>query len=214
MKNSSAPALKLYGFVQSRSFRPLWALEESGLNYEHINTVLRQDGAQPDSAQHPSYLALNSQGKVPTLVDGTAVVTESIAIVNYIARLAPKAQLIPTSAAELARYDELSCFVLAELEQPLWSKGKHLFALPEAQRLPAMFDIAAFEWEKAVGSLDALLDDTEFALGERFSAIDILLAHTFNWAQRFKFDVPDKYIALRDRHYARPAAQRALALID
>ena len=203
--------IKLYGFGPSRSFRALWALEETGLAFEHIETVLRKDAALENSAKHPNYLALNAQGKVPTLVDGDKVLTESIAIVNYIARLAPESNLIPTSVSELARYDEPSCFVLAELEQPLWSKGKHLFALPEEQRVPAIFDTVTFEWAKAVRSLDALLDDTEFALGNWFSAIDILLAHTFNWAQRFEFDVPEKYIALRDRHFARPAAQRALA---
>jgi len=208
----SHPApLKLYGFGPSRSFRALWALEEAGLDFEHIETVLRKDGSLPNSAKHPSYLALNAQGKVPTLVDGDKVLTESIAIVNYIARLAPESKLMPTSVSDLARYDELSCFVLAELEQPLWSKGKHLFALPEEQRVPAMLDTAKFEWAKAVRSLDALLEDTEYALGDHFSAIDILLAHTFNWAQRFEFDVPEKYIALRDRHFARSAAQRALA---
>ena len=70
---------------------------------------------------------------------------------------------------------------------------------------------SATEDGEAVRSLDALLDDSEFALGDQFSAIDILLAHTFIWAQRFEFDVPEKYIALRDRHFARPAALRALA---
>ena len=189
--------LKLYGFGPSRSFRALWALEETGLAFEHIETALRKDATLENSAKHPNYLALNSQGKVPTLVDGDKVLTESVAIVNYIARLAPESKLIPTS--------------VSELEQPLWSKGKHLFALPEEQRVPAMFDTAAFEWAKAVRSLDALLDESEFALSDQFSAIDILLAHTFNWAQRFEFDVPEKYIALRDRHFARPAALRALA---
>ena len=189
--------LKLYGFGPSRSFRALWALEETGLAFEHIEAALRKDATLENSAKHPNYLALNSQGKVPTLVDGDKVLTESVAIVNYIARLAPESKLIPTS--------------VSELEQPLWSKGKHLFALPEEQRVPAMFDTAAFEWAKAVRSLDALLDESEFALGDQFSAIDILLAHTFNWAQRFEFDVPEKYISLRDRHFARPAAQRALA---
>ena len=120
--------LKLYGFGPSRSFRALWALEETGLAFEHIETALRKDATLENSAKHPNYLALNSQGKVPTLVDGDKVLTESVAIVNYIARLAPESKLIPTSVSELARYDELSCFILAELEQPLWSKGKHLFA--------------------------------------------------------------------------------------
>jgi len=77
----SHPApLKLYGFGPSRSFRALWALEEAGLDFEHIETVLRKDGSLPNSAKHPSYLALNAQGKVPTLVDGDKVLTESIAM--------------------------------------------------------------------------------------------------------------------------------------
>ncbi len=211
MTDSKPNLLKLYGFVQSRSFRALWALEESGLPFEHINTTLRAGGDAENSAKHPNYLALNYQGKVPTLVDGEKVITESLAIVNYIARLAPEAGLMPSAIDDLARYDELASFVITELEQPLWNKGKHLFALPEEQRLPAMFDVASFEWDKAVRSLDALLDDSEYAICNRFTAIDIFLAHTFNWAQAFKFDVPDKYLALRDRHYARPAAQKAAA---
>ena len=105
--------------------------------------------------------------------------------------------------------------VLAELEQPLWSKGKHMFALPEEYRIPAMFDTAKFEFDKAARTLDHLLgkEDREFAIGNSFCSVDILLAHTFNWAIRFEFDVPERFVALRDRHYARPAAQRAMAVV-
>ena len=60
--------MKLYGMGQSRSFRALWALEESGLEYDYVNTTLRTDSTNADSAKHPSYLELNVQGKVPTLV--------------------------------------------------------------------------------------------------------------------------------------------------
>lgn len=52
-----------------------------------------------------------------------------------------------------------------------------------------------------------------YGMGDSFSLVDILLAHTFNWAIRFEFEAPEKYIALRDRHYQRPAAQRAMAVI-
>ena len=49
----SHPApLKLYGFGPSRSFRALWALEETGLAFEHIETVLRKDGSQANSGKH------------------------------------------------------------------------------------------------------------------------------------------------------------------
>lgn len=209
--------MKLYGMGQSRSFRALWALEECGLDYEYVNTSLRTASSEADSAKHPTYLELNVQGKVPTLVDGDLVLTESFAIVNYIARNAPDSGLLPkVSTPAYAKLDELSYFILAELEQPLWSKGKHMFALPEEYRIPAMFDTAKFEFDKAVRALDHLLGDTggEYAIGNSFCIADLLLAHTFNWAIRFEFDVPEKYIALRDRHYQRPAAQRAMAVVE
>ena len=143
-----------------------------------------------------------------------AELTESVAILNYIARKAPESGLIPnTDLQTLAKHDELVSFVLAELEQPLWSTGKHMFALPEEQRIPQMFDTAKFEFDKAVRTLDYLLDENEFAIANHFSIVDILLAQTFNWAIRFEFDVPQKYTDLRNRHYDRAAAKRTMDLI-
>ncbi len=207
--------IKLYGFAQSRSFRCLWALEEAGVEYEYINAKLRTDPEDPESAKNPSYLELNVQGKVPTLINDDLVLTESVAILNYIARCAPESGLLPNGSMDVyAKLDELVSFVLAELEQPLWSKGKHMFALPEEQRIPQMFDTASFEFDKAVRTLDHLLDDGDYAIANQFTIVDILLAQTFNWAIRFEFDVPEKYAQLRDRHYARPAAKRAMELVS
>lgn len=207
--------IKLYGFQQSRSFRALWALEESGLKYEYIPVRLRTDAEVPDSAKNPKYLAINVQGKVPTLIDGDLLLTESVAILYYIARSAPASGLLPNASMDVyARIDELACFVLAELEQPLWSKGKHMFALPEEHRIPEMFETAKFEFAKALNALEHLLDGGDFAIGNSFTLIDILLAQTFNWALRFEFELPQKYIDLRERHYSRPAAERALEIME
>jgi len=207
--------MKLYGMQQSRSFRCLWALEEAGIEYEYVPVKLRTVAEDPDSAQNPSYLAVNVQGKVPTLVNGNLVLSESVAILYYIARLAPESGLLPNASMDVyARLDEMVCFVLAELEQPLWSKGKHTFALPEELRIPQILETAKFEFAKAVNALDHLLGDGKFAIADSFTLVDILLAHTFNWAIRFEFDVPEKYIKLRNRHYGRPAARRAMAAIN
>ena len=206
--------MKLYGMQQSRSFRCLWALEEAGIEYEYVPVKLRTVAEDPDSAQNPRYLAVNVQGKVPTLVNDDLVLTESVAILYYIARLAPESGLLPNASMNVyAQLDEMVCFVLAELEQPLWSKGKHTFALPEEQRIPQLLETAKFEFAKAVNTLDHLLGDGEFAIADSFTLVDILLAQTFNWAIRFEFDVPEKYIELRNRHYERPAAKRAMAVI-
>lgn len=207
--------MKLYGMQQSRSFRCLWALEEAGIEYEYIPVKLRTEPEDPDSAKNPKYLALNVQGKVPTLVCDDLVLTESVAILNYIGRYAPDSGLLPNaSMAMYAKLDEMIAFVLAELEQPLWSKGKHMFALPEDHRIPQMFKTAKFEFAKAINTLDHLLSEGEFAIANSFTIADILLAQTFNWAIRFEFDLPQKYVELRDRHYARPAAKRAMAVIE
>ena len=261
--------MKLYGMQQSRSFRCLWALEEAGIEYEYVPVKLRTEAEDPDSAQHPDYLALNVQGKVPTLINGDLVLTESVAILYYIGRCAPESGLLPNASMDVyAKLDEMTTFILAELEQPLWSKGKHLFALPEEKRIPQMFETARFEFAKAVNTLDHLLGagglsesrlgdsgsgdnesgdtgsgdsgsgdsglsdrglsdrnsgnsgsgdsgsgDKEFAVADQFTIADILLAQTFNWAIRFEFDVPQKYVDLRNRHYGRPAARRAMELI-
>ena len=205
--------MKLYGMQQSRSFRCLWALEESGLQYEYIPIKLRINKEDPDSAQNPAYLSINSQGKVPSLTDGEMILTESVAILNHIGRNAPESGLLPIGDLKMqAKHDELVAFVLAELEQPLWSKGKHTFALPEQYQIPAMLNTAKFEFTKAVSTLDRLLSSTEYAIGEKFSIADILLAHTFNWAIRFEFDVPQRYVDLRNQRYERPSAKRALKL--
>ena len=206
--------------AQSRSFRALWALEESGLDYEYLAIKLFGDPADSDSAQNTEYLALNVQGKVPTLVHQDLVLTESVAILNYISRQAPDSELLPrVDTISYAHHDELVCFILAALEQPLWSSGKHRFALPPEQRIPQMLETVKFEFAKAVSTLDKLLGDDfstvdDFTIGNKFSITDLLLAHTLNWAIRFEFDVPEKYVELRDRHYQRPAAVRAMAVIE
>lgn len=202
--------MKLYGFSQSRSFRALWALEEAGLEYEYVNVDFGST-AGPHGSKSPDYMAINPQGKVPTLLDGDLVLTESAAMVNHIARQAPDSRLIPTSDREqLARYDEIMFFVLSDLEQPLWSNGKHRFALPEEQRVPQMLATATWEWAKAQRALHHHLKGREYILGEGFSAADLMVAHTLNWAQRFKFEVDAPLLEYRDRQYARPAAQKAL----
>lgn len=207
--------IKLYGVAQSRSFRCLWALEEAAIDYDYVPIKLRTEETDPLSARHPDYLALNPQGKVPTLTNGDLVLTESVAILYYLGRYAPDSCLLPNAGMDVyARLDEIACFVLAELEQPLWSKGKHGFALPENQRIPQMFETARFEFARAVDTLDHLLGDGEYAVNNQFTIADILLAHTFNWAIRFEFELPEKYVHFRNRLYERPAAKRALALVE
>ena len=201
-------AITLYGFGPSRSFRCLWALAETGLDYEFVS--LKLGSFSSDGAKSAEYLKLNPQGKVPTLKHDDFILTESAAILNYIDAISDK-PLIPVDLRSRAKYDELEFFVLTELEQPLWTTGKHKFALPEEHRVEQVLATAKWEFEKAQSAFSKLVSIEEFVLGDRFTFADILVAQTFNWADRFGFDVADNYLQYRDRMYARDAAIAAIA---
>jgi glutathione S-transferase len=71
--------IELYHCPDARSFRALWALEELGLPYElHLL-------AFPPRARAPDYLQINPLGTIPALIDGATFMTESAAIVQYLA---------------------------------------------------------------------------------------------------------------------------------
>ena len=200
----------LYGKGQSRSFRVLWALEEVNLPFEYKEIDIGRGGANGSLGKE--YKMLNIQGKVPSLVDGELVITESAAILNYIGGKNPEAGLIPLNDLVFRTlYDQICFFVLSELEQPLWTRGKHKFAIPEEHRVPAILETAKWEFRKALGALDSYLKGKDFVVENRFSMADILVAHTLNWAERFKFEVPQEYLAYRDKMYDRPACKRASA---
>jgi len=169
----------------------------------------------PDSngAKSPEYLKLNPQGKVPSLKHHDFVLTESAAILNYIDALAD-GRFIPSESKSRAKYDELAFFVLSELEQPLWTTGKHKFAIPEEHRVEQILETAKWEFDKALNAFDQLVNLDEFALGDSFTFADILVAQTFNWADRFGFTLPAKHLQYRDTMYARDAVVSAIARVS
>jgi glutathione S-transferase len=198
--------IKLYGLPRSRSTRITWLLEELGLDYEYIALSPDKNGLKS-----PEYLAINPGGKVPTLVEGGVTLTESGAITAYLADKYSDNGLIPGAGTrERALYDRWSYFALCELEQPLWTIGKHTFALREDKRVPAVIPTAQWEFQHALKLLSEGLGDKPYILGDDFQAVDILLGHTLFWAMAFKQDIPQENLkAYAQRLQGREALQRA-----
>ena len=71
--------IKLWHCHNTRSLRPLWALEEMALNYELVNLPF------PPRFHQKEYKDINELGTVPYLVDGPAQLTESSAMLLYLA---------------------------------------------------------------------------------------------------------------------------------
>lgn len=201
--------MQLFGMGKSRSFRALWAVEELGLECEYIEVQFGK--SEENGSLSEQYRHLNPQGKVPTLVDGELVLTETGAILNYLASKAPDLGLKPQDGTvERARYDEICHFIVTEYEQPLWTNGKHRFALPEQYRVPEVVSKTThYEFEKAQSTLLKLIGDNEYAAGDKFTMADILLAHTISWAQKFEYEVEQSLLDYRDEMNKREACIRA-----
>ncbi|MCA9720643.1 MAG: glutathione S-transferase family protein [Myxococcales bacterium] len=199
--------LKLFGTPNSRSTRVAWALEEVGAEYEITPIQLGRGGGRA-----PEYLAINPGGKVPALIDGDAVLTESAAIVLYLAERFPNAGLVPGDPLERARCVQWCFFVIGELEQPLWTMTKHAFVLPPKLRVPAILATAASEWKRAAAVLSTGLGERPYLLGDAFTAADIMVGHTLAWATAAQQPLEaENLVAYRDRVLARPALARAQA---
>ena len=82
--------IKVYGFPNSRSGRVVWALEEAGVDYAYVKVDLFKG-----EGRRPPYIDINPGGKVPTLIDGDLLLTESAAICTYIGDLFPVSGLVP-----------------------------------------------------------------------------------------------------------------------
>jgi len=192
--------LKLYGSHKSRTLRVLWALEEMGLEYEH----------QPASPRSDEILELNPLGKIPVLKDGDAVLTDSTAILTYLAD--KHGQLTyPAGTLDRARQDTHTFFLLDEFDACLWAAARHSFTLPEDHRVPAIKESLKWEFERSQKRFVDRLGSSPFLMGDAMTIPDIIAAHCGGWAITAKFPVTEPlfrdYI---DRLRARPAFKRAV----
>ncbi|MEL6550617.1 MAG: glutathione S-transferase family protein [Pseudomonadota bacterium] len=182
----------LHGTGRSRAFRVLWMLEELGLDYTHHTTGPRT----------PEITALNPLGKVPVLVCEGHALTDSTAILTYLADKHGALSFPPGSLAR-ARQDAHTQFLLDELDSLLWLVSRHTFGLPEALRVPAVKESAREEFHISAERLAARIEGP-FLMGETMTIPDIIAVHCLGWALVAKF--PMERQDLKD--YAKPIRAR------
>lgn len=105
--------MKLYSYWRSStSYRARIALNLKGLEHEIVPVHLLRDGGEHRTA---AYKALNPQGVLPTLIDGATVLTQSLAIVEYLDETHPAPPLLPSDPAGRARVRAFSQAVACEI---------------------------------------------------------------------------------------------------
>jgi glutathione S-transferase len=194
--------MKLYEFGPTRSIRARWTLQELGVEFEAIPVNLIAG-----EHQKPDFLKLNPAGKVPVLVDGEMVLTESVAIVRYLGEKYPEKRLVPSEPKARAQLDRWLLFTATELEQPLWRITKHTRLYPEEKRLPAEVELARADFQRMAPVMDAHLEGREFVLGNQVSVGDFVLAYTLDWADMLELLMSfPRLKAYMERMYKRPHA--------
>ncbi|HEU0222435.1 MAG TPA: glutathione S-transferase family protein [Paracoccaceae bacterium] len=193
--------MHLIGTPRSRTMRVAWMLEELGLDYDW----------QPSLPRSPEVKALNPSGKIPVFKIGADVLTDSVAILQYLADshncLTHKAGTIPR-----AIQDSFTQFCIVEVEGPLWTAARHSLMYDETTRLPAIKPVCRMEFDQAMETLAQRLGDNDYVMGQAFTVPDLLLGHCAAWAELAKFTLPGGRVgAYFKRVRGRPAFKAALA---
>jgi glutathione S-transferase len=203
-------AMKLYGFPPTRSIRVLWTLRELDVEFEFVNV-------DPTQGEHrrPEFLAVNPAGKLPVLVDGDFTLTESVAIVLYLAEKYPEKGLLPSGLRPRAEVYRWLLFSATELEQPLWRIARHTSLYPPEKRLAAEIPIACQDFLEMAAVLEKHMDGRQFLVGDDVTVADFVAAYTLDMAaileQHMLLDTLPRLRGYMERMYERPNAPPRIA---
>ncbi len=199
--------MRLYEFAPTRSIRVRWTLQELGVDFESVTINLAAG-----EHRRPEFLKINPAAKLPVLVDDDFVLTESIAIVLYLAQKYVHKGLVPTDIKQRAQVNRWLLFAATELEQPLWRITRHTALYPEHLRLPAEVSLARQDFTDMAAVLEAHMQGRQFIVGDTLTVADIVTAYTLDWASEFQLldDFPQLF-GYMERMYARSPAPPRIA---
>jgi glutathione S-transferase len=200
--------LKLFYSPGSCSIVPHIALEEAGAEFEPVRVVLA-DGEH----LKPEFLAINPHGRVPALATDRGVVTENIAILNFIADLEGAAGSVPRGDPfETARCNELLGWFSSTVHiafAQIWRGGRFT---DDSSVWPAIEAGGRSALAKQFDEIESLCG-AGWLIDGQFTAADSYAAIFNRWGRRIELDMTryPRWAALVERVVDRPAAQRVLA---
>jgi glutathione S-transferase len=198
--------MRLYHFPPTRALRVRWVLQELEAPCELVTVDM---GA--GEHKRPAFLALNPAGKLPVLVDGDLVLTESMAIVLYLADKYPEKGLMPADPKLRAEVNQWLFFVATELEQPLWRIRRQTAFYAPDKRSDADVEMARAEFAAMAAVAEAHMEGREFVVGDVVTVADFMLAHVLDWAKITGLLTGLPVLgAYTERMYARPKASMRL----
>jgi len=200
--------MKLYYARGTIAIATAIALHEAGLEFEPVRLDFRA-GDQTT----PEYQAINPKGRVPALVTDQGILTETAAILDYIADIAPAAGLRPSDPFEAVRMREAMCYLASTMHVNhahkarghRWADQQSSFDDMTAKSVQTMTDSAAY--------IENHMLQGPYVLGETFSLADPYLYVACSWLEGDGVTVADypKILGFIEAMRARASVAQVIA---
>lgn len=182
--------VKIYGSPQSSAGRVYWMLEEAGVQYDRVALNMREK-----EHKSPAYLAINPNGKVPTLVDGEFIIWESMAINQYLAeKYLPR--MLGRTSEEKGLILQWSYWSILEMQKPAVDWLIQAVFVPEERRDHSLIEKCQKALPPLMTILDKALANKKYLATDDFSLADLNVASVVNVALSLGFSI-DAYANLK-----------------
>ena len=200
--------MQLYYAPRTISVAVAIALEEAGLDYEPI----RLDFAAGEQTK-PAYHQINPKGRVPALAVEGGILTETGALLDYVAAIAPEAGLVPDDPVMAARMREVMYYLASTMHV---NHAHRLRGHRWADKEDSWKDMAGKVAQTMTASCDYIVSNGlrgPFVLGDTFSLADAYLFVVCSWLEGDGVDVSafPKILAFREAMEARASVQAVKA---
>jgi len=200
--------LKLFYAPGSCALASHIALEEAGAAYETVKMDLK---ARDQYA--PGYLAINPKGRVPALLTGHGVLTETPAVLTYIARIFPAARLAPEDAFAYAELQSFNAYLCSTVHVAHAHRGRGTRWADDPAAIAEMTRKAP----EAVAAAFKLVEDGmlrgPWVMGEAYTIADPYLFTLARWLEGDSVDLATlpRVVEHRLRMLERPAVRKVIA---
>ena len=177
--------MKLYSYFRSSAaYRVRIAFNLKGLSYETIPIHLQKEGGQH---LKPDYRAINPQMRVPTLkLDSGELLTQSLAIIEYLDEVHPQPPLLPRDPADRAKVRALAQLIACDIH-PVNNLAPLRYLKNELGQDQAKIDAWYHHWVLAgFDALEAMVRPGPYAFGADVTLADICLVPQVANARRLK----------------------------
>jgi maleylpyruvate isomerase len=177
--------VKLYSYFRSSAaYRVRIALNLKGLSYDQVGIHLVKDGGQN---LKPEYQAVNPQMKVPSLVLSTGeVLTQSLAIIDYLDEVYPEPPLLPAQAVKRAQARALAQLIACEIH-PLNNLAPLRYLKNVLKHDQTEIDAWYHHWVlDGLQALEAMIRPGPYACGAQVTVADICIVPQLFNARRLK----------------------------